>query len=92
MGRRTTPILLGLFSLVCLIAEAQNKLKKDLITPATAAWYDKDGLATFGDILVYVKRLIIQQKYLNESVQNDDIVQISRQKWDVLINHYLMAA
>lgn len=90
--RRTTPILIGVFSLVCLIAEAQNKLKKELIQTSKAAWYDKEGLATFGDVLVYVKRIIIREKYLNESAQNDDFVQISRQKWDVLINNYLMAA
>jgi hypothetical protein len=90
--RRTTPILMGLFSLVCLIAETQNKLKKELIQTATAAWYNKEGLATFADVLVYVKRLIIQEKYLNESAKNNDFVQIPRQKWEVLINNYLMAA
>ncbi len=90
--KRTTPVLMGLFSLVCLIAEAQNKLKNDLIQTATAAWYDKEGLATFGDVLVYVKRLIIQEKYLNDSAINDDFVQIPRQKWEVLINNYLLAA
>lgn len=90
--RRTTPVLMGLFSLVCLIADAQNKLKNDLIQTATAAWYDKEGLATFGDVLVYVKRLIIQEKYLNDSAINDDFVQIPRQKWDILINNYLWAA
>ena len=90
--RRTTPVLMGLFSLVCLIAEAQNKLKNDLIQTTTAAWYDKEGLATFGDVLVYVKRLIIQEKYLNDSAINDDFVQIPRQKWEVLINNYLLAA
>lgn len=90
--RRTTPVLMGLFSLVCLIAEAQNKLKNDLIQTAAAAWYDKEGLATFGDVLVYVKRLIIQEKYLNDSAINDDFVQIPRQKWEVLINNYLLAA
>ena len=77
---------------VCLIAEAQNKLKNDLIQTATAAWYDKEGLATFGDVLVYVKRLIIQEKYLNDSAINDDFIQIPRQKWEVLINNYLLAA
>lgn len=77
--RRTTTILMGLFSLVCLIAEAQNKFKKELIQTATAAWYYKEGLATFVDVLVYVKRIIIREKYLNESAQNDDFVQISRQ-------------
>lgn len=90
--KRTTPVLMGLFSLVCLIAEAQNKLKNDLIQTATAAWYDKEGLATFGDVLVYVKRLIIQEKYLNDSAINDDFVQIPGQKWEVLINNYLLAA
>lgn len=90
--RRTTPVLMGLFSLVCLIAEAQNKLKNDLIQAATAAWYDKEGIATFADVLVYVKRLIIQEKYLNDSAINDDFVQIPRQKWEVLINNYLLAA
>ena len=60
--RRTTPILMGLFSLVCLIADMQNKLTNDLIQTVSASWYDKQDNATFSDVLIYVKRLIIREK------------------------------
>ena len=90
--RRTTPILMGLFSLICLIADMQNKLTNDLIQTVSASWYDKQDNATFSDVLVYVKRLIVREKYINVSGVNDDFVQIPRREWEALINNGLMAA
>lgn len=90
--RRTTPILMGLFSLVCLIADMQNKLTNDLIQTVSASWYDKQDNATFSDVLVYVKRLIVREKYINVSGVNDDFVQIPRREWEALINNGFMAA
>ena len=90
--RRTTPILMGLFSLVCLIAYMQNKLTNDLIQTVSAAWYDKQDNATFSDVLIYVKRLIVREKYINVSGANDDFVQIPRREWEALINNGLLVA
>lgn len=90
--RRTTPILMGLFSFVCLIADMQNKLTKNLIQTISAAWYDKQDNATFSDVLIYVKRLIVREKYINVSGVNDEFIQIPRREWEALINNGLMAA
>ena len=90
--RRTTPVLMGIFSIVCLIADIQNKLTNDLIQTTSSAWYDKEDNATFSDVLIYVKRLIIRQKYINVSGINDDFVKIPRREWDILINNGFMAA
>jgi hypothetical protein len=90
--RRTTPVLMGLFSLVCLIADMQNKLTNDLIQTVSAAWYDKQDNATFSDVLIYVKRLIIREKYINVSGINDEFIKIPRHEWEALINNAVMAA
>lgn len=90
--RRTTPILMGIFSIVCLIADMQNKLTNDLIRTASAAWYNKQDNATFSDVLIYVKKLIIREKYINVSGLNDEFVKIPRQEWETLLNRGLMAA
>lgn len=49
---RTTPCLLGLFSLVVLMA---HTLPSAALTPRQAAWYVKDQ-ATFSDVLAAVRR------------------------------------
>ncbi len=90
--KRTTPILFGLFSLVCLIAHGQNKLAGDLIQTISTAWYDKQDNATFADVLAYVKRLIISGNYFNVSAINDEYVKIRRQDLEILLNNNLTAA
>jgi hypothetical protein len=52
---RTTPLLLGLYSLVTLLADqwAENHL----LPVREAAWYTKDG-ATFADAIAFVRRTI----------------------------------
>ena len=90
--RRTTPVLMSLFSIVCLITNAQNKLANDLIQTISSAWYDKQDNATFSDVLLYVKRLIIAGKYFNDSAVNDEFVKIRRQDLEMLINNGAMAA
>lgn len=50
---RTTPVLLGLFSLVTLLAEGQARAGK--LTVRQAAWYVKER-ATFSDAIACVRR------------------------------------
>ena len=90
--RRTTPVLMGIFSIVCLIADIQNKLANDLIQTTSSAWYDKEDNAIFSDVLIYVKRLIINGKYINVSGTNNDFMKIHRREVDTLINNAFMAA
>ena len=90
--KRTTPILMANFSLVCIIAHMQNNLTKSVITTLSSAWYDKQNNATFSDILLYVKKLILSKNYLSMLATNNEFVQIRRQELEALINNSLMAA
>lgn len=52
---RTTPVLMGLYSLVCLMASEMNKAKA--IEPENTAWYEKE-VATFADLLKAVRKCL----------------------------------
>lgn len=52
---RTTPILMGLYTIVCLIC---NRLQEEQpIEVAQTAWYEKNG-ATFSDLLKAVRKIL----------------------------------
>lgn len=67
---RTTPVLLGLFSLVTLMAHRFG----DIAVNQTA-WYRKEE-ATFSDCLARVRRHCWSSQYLVNSAQNEEFVQI----------------
>ena len=73
---RTTPALLGLFSLVTLwahdIAQGQT------ITPRTAAWYPKANL-TFSDAIAAVRRKIWAQQISYTSRRAAEIIKIPKE-------------
>jgi DDE superfamily endonuclease len=52
---RTTPILLGLFSIVTLLAHKLSQRSAGALTARKAAWYDKTRV-TFSDALASVRR------------------------------------
>lgn len=88
--KRTTPVLMGLFSLVTLMA---YKLSNGASIPTlTTAWYDKNGQATFADILQYVQGSILREKYINKSWVNDDLLQITLAELENIINYRLKAS
>lgn len=64
---RTTPCLMALFSVVCLMANELNKL--EIIKANQTAWYRKTGI-TFSDILAAVRLEIFQNKQLLISSNN----------------------
>jgi DDE superfamily endonuclease len=72
--QRTTPVLLGLFSLVTLLAQPQ-------MVPANhirqAAWYHKP-LPTFADALAVVRRQLWGHTLYCTSPPNDDVVEVPR--------------
>jgi hypothetical protein len=75
--RRTTPALLGLFSLVTLFAHRQ---KQEAHLPAVvrrAAWYDK-RLPTFSDALALVRKDLWAQETFRGSLSDTDTVKVSR--------------
>jgi len=65
---RTTPCLLALFSVVCLLANDLNKKCK--IQPFRTAWYKKKGV-TFSDVLAKVRLEICRNHQLFKTPKND---------------------
>ncbi len=86
---RTTPALLGVFSLVCWLA--YHLRQSQPVTIRTSAWYLKPE-ATFSDILVLVRRAIWTEKYCNNSTQDAPFVVIPRHDWEGLIDQLAEAA
>ena len=81
---RTTPLLMGLFSLITLMA-----LKLRTIYPLTllsTAWYQKNHDATFSDIIAFVRRIIWANKYFSKSSKDGDLIKIEKFELNLLIN------
>ena len=64
---RTTPCLMALFSIVCILANSLNNCQT--IKPKHTAWYKKKGV-TFSDVLAAVRLEIIQKAKLLISHEN----------------------
>lgn len=78
---RTTPVLLGLFSLVCLFGKA---LQPDGKLPIyQTAWYSKSE-ATFSDVLAEVRRCLWGYFNFETSSSNPDVVLVPRSVLDRL--------
>jgi DDE superfamily endonuclease len=72
---RTTPALLGLFSLVTLWAN--QHCTAELTSPRRASWYPK-SLPTFADALAAVRRAMWDAAIFNTSACASDTVKMSR--------------
>ena len=72
--RRTTPALLGLFSLVTLLAQPQMVTANHV---RQAAWYQK-SLPTFADALAAVRRQFWGHMLFCTSPPSDDVVEVPR--------------
>lgn len=72
---RTTPVLLGLYSLVTLWADDLRKSRK--LLPSTAAWYAKERV-TFSDALASVRRALWAEAALCTSPRRRDLVEVPR--------------
>ena len=81
---RTTPLLMGLYSLVTLIALQMKELYE--LTPLSTAWYQKKNEITFSDVIAFVRRIIWSEKYFSRSRISSDIVKIERGEFNSLIN------
>jgi hypothetical protein len=73
---RTTPALLGLYSLVALWAHELRR-PRGLPLPSTAAWYAKER-ATFADALASVRRALWAEAALRTSRRRRDLVEVPR--------------
>jgi hypothetical protein len=73
--RRTTPVLLGLFSLVTLLAHRQMQDSRDLVRQA--AWYRKRH-PTFADALALVRRELWRHRAFSLSPDAGEMVKVPR--------------
>ena len=81
---RTTPLLMGLYALVTLIAIQMKALYE--LTPLSTAWYQKNNEITFSDVIAFVRRIIWSEKYFSKSRISSDTVKIERSEFNLLIN------
>ncbi|HEY8598158.1 MAG TPA: transposase [Thermomicrobiales bacterium] len=79
--RRTTPALLGLFSLVALIAH--ERMVDPARTTRQAAWYHKER-PTFADALALVRRELWQHASFQTSTCDDEIIKVPRELFERL--------
>jgi hypothetical protein len=79
---RTTPCLLGVFSLVVLIAQV---LHPERLPIRQAAWYPK-AEATFSDTLAAVRRDLWGDRHYDTSSSGDDMLLIPQQTLVSLLN------
>jgi len=86
---RTTPALLGLFSLVTLWAHDLSANTK--LVPATAAWYPKSH-CTFSDAIAAIRRQLWQHQISFMSRPRRDSVEIPRHIWQRMENALAYAA
>jgi hypothetical protein len=86
---RTTPALLGLYSLVTLLAHEQ--LSRSPATLRQASWYVK-AQPTFGDALALVRRDLWAHLHFSLSGAEDDQVKVSRALLDHLTETLCYAA
>lgn len=86
---RTTPVLMGLFSLVCLMA--CRLLENGSLPVRHTAWYKKSD-AAFSDVLAFVRRSIWAQKYFVNSMPGNDRLELSRQECEALLDQLAATA
>jgi hypothetical protein len=86
---RTTPVLLGLFSLVTVLA--WRFCPSGHIPVEVTAWYHKPE-ATFADCLAVVRQQIWRARYLVNSALQADLVQLPQEAFEALLNDLPLAA
>jgi hypothetical protein len=86
---RTTPVLLGLFSIITLIS--YHLLKGETPSIHQTAWYKKPE-PTFSDLIALVRKEIWYRRYYETSAQNPEMVQFPKEMIDPLINLLSYAA
>lgn len=72
---RTTPAVLGLYSIVALAAKGM--IEQHQLTTRHAAWYAKDH-ATFSDTIAFVRRSLWSETIYDASRHHHDMVKIPR--------------
>jgi hypothetical protein len=86
---RTTPVLLGLFSLVTLLALRLSH-EGQIPVPVTA-WYHK-AEPTFSDCLNLVRRHLWRARYVVHSTPEGEFIQLPPEALDLLVHDLSLAA
>ncbi len=86
---RTTPVLLGLFSLTTLLADQLDRQQE--LSVGRASWYQKP-LPTFSDAIASVRRKIWHPRYFSVSSLEVDLEKIPRSMWLSLVETLAYAA
>ncbi len=86
---RTTPTLLGLFSVVTILAHALSS--QQTVIPRQAAWYAK-STPTFADALALVRSHLWRHTHFSLSQKDYDLVQIPRPLFECLTDTLCYAA
>jgi len=81
---RTTPVLMGLYSLACVIASRMHQ--SQTIRPAKTTWYNKKGEATFSDVIALIRRAIWSEKYFSNSGFADEPIKLTAAEMEFFIN------
>jgi hypothetical protein len=69
---RETPCIIASFSIIVLIALELQKEDTEKITIQTSSWYLKKHI-TFSDMLAYVRRHILKEKYFSQFGKYEDL-------------------
>lgn len=91
---RTTPLLMGLLSILVLVAIKIHETKQ-LLVQETTSWYDKKGDLTLADIVMAIRRSIWVKMYFSMSknhVENMDSLKITEKNANLLIYQLALAA
>ena len=88
---RTTPLLMGLYSFVTLVAFTMHQIKP-LVSINVASWYDKKGELTFSDILALVRRDILVERNLSKSGKRAELDKYDKKIINDLIYQLAIAA
>jgi hypothetical protein len=88
---RTTPLLMGLFSFVTLVAFNMHQTKA-LVSIEVASWYNKNGELTFSDIIAIVRREIWSKMHFSKSVNRHDFDNYQDEAINTLIYQLSIAA
>jgi hypothetical protein len=86
---RTTPVLLGLFSVVTLLAVQWHR--SGLLVTEQTAWYEK-GCPTFSDCMRLARQQIWRSRIMGPSSEAADVIQLPRPLLEALVHGLSSAA
>ena len=86
---RTTPVVLGLFSIVTLLAD---RLSKRQALPVRPAAWDTKEIPTFADAMALVRRCLWSGCHFSTSSQKSEVVKLPRSVLERLTDAVCYAA